>query len=67
MSVGTKKSVGMRPSGKPPRSEDELRCDRTTAIVVLAIMLAIMALTVWLASFGGEPVQEGIDYWPMMP
>ena len=64
MSTGTKNEMRFGTSG---RSHEELKRDRKTAIVVVVIMLAVMALTIWLASFGNAPVQNGIDYWPMMP
>ena len=67
MSVGTKNRVEFRPPGNPSRVEKQLRRDRKTAIVVVAVMLVVMALAVWLASVSGGPVQDGIEYWPMMP
>lgn len=48
-------------------SESALRKDRVTAIVVCVIMLAMISLLIWLASFGGGNGYEGIETWPMMP
>lgn len=51
-----------------PRSDKkQLQRDRWTAFVVLSIVVAMMALLVWLASLGGGVANEGIDYWHMMP
>jgi hypothetical protein len=58
-----------RPILRPrkPWTEDEMRRDRRTGILVLVVVLAIMAALVWLASLGGNGVQGGIEYWPLMP
>ena len=57
----------LAPHSPPPaRSDQQLKRDRRTAMVVLAIMLALMALVIWLASLG-EGVPVDTDYWPMMP
>jgi hypothetical protein len=54
------------PAGK--RQDDkQLRRDRWTAIIVVAVMAALMALVIWLASLGGGVEYEGMDYWHMMP
>jgi len=45
---------------------DQLRRDRWTAVAVMAVTMALMALLVWLASIGGR-VPEGIEYWHVMP
>jgi len=68
MSTVMKNTFGTTPS--PPaktRDKDQLRRDRRTAIIVVAIMAALMGLVIWLASMSGGAVPEGIDYWPMMP
>jgi len=57
----TKTEVGGKKLGK-----DELRHDRITAIAVLVVFAVLMALLIWLASFGNGTV-EPIDYWPIMP
>ncbi len=54
------------PSGKP-HDDKQLRRDRWTAILVVAVMAALMALVIWLASLGGGVEYDGIDYWHMMP
>lgn len=48
------------------RSRDELRRDRITAVVTLIIFALLMALLIWLASFGNGTIQD-VDYFPMMP
>lgn len=50
----------------PSLGDDKLRHDRHVAIIVLAVMAALMALIIWLASLGGGPV-EPIEYWELMP
>jgi len=50
----------------PQRGSDQLHRDRLTVIVVLSIMIAVIALVIWLASMAGVPV-EPIDTWPLMP
>ena len=68
MSTAVRESFGTMPSPptKAPLNKDQLRRDRRTAIVVVAVMAALMGLVIWLASLSGG-VSEGIDYWPMMP
>ena len=54
-------------NGHDRPSKEQLRHDRWVGIAVLAIIAALMALMMWLASFsGGSPTQVP-DYWPMMP
>ena len=69
MSTLMNKSFGAMPSPptKTPLNKDQLRRDRRTAIIVVAVMVALMGLVIWLASMSGAGVHEGIDYWPMMP
>ena len=68
MSTVMKNSLGGTPSPpmKTPLNQDQLRRDRRTAIIVVAVIAALMGLVIWLASMSGG-VPEGIDYWPMMP
>ena len=53
----------------PPggRTDKQLRHDRTAAVVVLAVLIGLMALLIWLASFGTVPQNNIHDFWPMMP
>ena len=69
MSTVMKNSFGATPSPptKTPLNKDQLRRDRRTAIIVVAVMAALMGLVIWLASMSGGGVPEAIDYWPMMP
>ncbi|MEO8498867.1 MAG: hypothetical protein ABI614_27715 [Planctomycetota bacterium] len=69
MSTMMKEGFGVTPSpsSTTPPSKDQLRRDRRTAILVVAIMATLMGLVIWLASMSGGSVPEGIDYWPMMP
>ena len=53
------------PPSLRPRKTDQLRRDRRTAIVVMAIMIALLGLVLWLASLIGSPL-EPVDYWPIM-
>ena len=55
------------PSRKPFYSDEQLRKDRTTAIVMTLILLVVVSLIIWLASISGGTVHEGIETWPMMP
>ena len=68
MSTAMKNTFGTMPS--PPKKmmpdKDQLRRDRRTAIIVVAIMAALMGLVIWLASMSGGSVPGGVDYWPMM-
>ena len=70
MSTGTKsnkRGVGWsQPHGRLG-TEDDLRRARLTAIVVIAVMLAIIGATIWLASLGVGPVENGFEHWYMMP
>jgi hypothetical protein len=50
-----------------PQGDKQLRRDRRTAATVLALMIALMALIIWLASMGGPVEYNDIDYWHMMP
>lgn len=59
------KQPGIHRNGRS--GENALQRDRITAIVVCAIMLAMIAMLIWLASLGGGNGYEGIDTWPMMP
>jgi hypothetical protein len=69
MSIGMKQQSGLKvsPPAKQPLDDKQLRRDRWTAIAVVMVTIALMALIVWLASVSGGTVHEGIDYWPMMP
>jgi hypothetical protein len=69
MLTGTKRTFGatVSPPAKTPESRDQLRRDRKTAIIVVAIMAAVMGLIIWLASMSGGGLPEGTDYWQMMP
>jgi hypothetical protein len=67
MSTATQKHTQLTPRNERPRTDEEIRRDRRTAIIVVAVMLAVMALLVWLASLGGDAPFQEIDYWPMMP
>ena len=55
------------PPAMKPGGDQQLRRDRWTAVLVVAIIAAMMGLIIWLASMSGTVVHEGIDYWPMMP
>ncbi len=58
----------MATATKPPatpqdtRDEQQLRHDRITAIVMLAVMALLFALIMWLASMGNGNV-ESYDHW----
>jgi hypothetical protein len=69
MSIATKKHVdpGLFPPAKQSRDDKQLRSDRWTAVVVVAVMLALMAVIIWLASMTGGTVPDGFEYWDMMP
>ena len=68
MSTVMKDKIGTMPSTPTTTpNKDQLRRDRRTAIIVLAIMVAMMGLVVWLASMSGAGIPEGVDYWPMVP
>ena len=56
----------VKKSGHGSPTGQQLRRDRMTAVVVLAIIAALLALMLWLASIAnGAP--EGInEYWPIM-
>ncbi len=62
----TFKKSSMGTPHKGPSEEQQLRRDRITAIVVLAVLAALIGLMIWLGSLGGNsmPVEQ---YWPMMP
>ncbi len=54
----------------PARSsptDDQLRRDRRTAMLVFALMIALLGGIIWLASLGGGTIPQGIEYWPTMP
>jgi ferric-dicitrate binding protein FerR (iron transport regulator) len=55
------------PPAKTSQNQDQLRRDRRTAIIVVAVMAAVMGLIIWLASMTGGSLPEGVDYWQMMP
>lgn len=69
MSTALKNTFGTTPSPptKTTPDKDQLRRDRRTAIIVVAVMATLMGLVIWLASMSGASVPEGVDYWPMMP
>ncbi|MBP87471.1 MAG: hypothetical protein CMJ64_12225 [Planctomycetaceae bacterium] len=68
MSTVMKNDTGpiVPPPAKQPQDDKQLRSDRWTAIVVVSVMIALMALIIWLASLSGVEY-ESIDYWHMMP
>lgn len=56
------------PPTKTPENRDQLRRDRRTAMIVVAVMAVVMGLIIWLASMsGGSLPEEGINYWQIMP
>lgn len=55
------------PPASRPQDDEQLRRDRWTAVIVVAVMIALTGLVIWLASLGGGVEYEGIDYWHMMP
>ncbi len=69
MSTVMKRGTGpiVPPPAKEPQDDKQLRRDRRTAAIVLALMIALMAFILWLASMS-EPIEyNDIDYWHMMP
>ena len=54
------------PSPRESLDKQKLRHDRWTAVVVVAVTIAMMALMVWLASLGGGGY-TGNEYWYIMP
>jgi hypothetical protein len=58
------KSSG-NPTEKRSSARDQLRKDRLVALVAILLVVGLMALTIWLASFGPPPM--GFDWLPMMP
>lgn len=69
MLAGTRRrfAATLTPPAQAPQSKDQLRRDRRTAIIVVAIMAAVMGLIIWLSSMTGGSFPEGTDYWQMMP
>ncbi|MBI2481782.1 MAG: hypothetical protein HYV60_25000 [Planctomycetia bacterium] len=65
--LGKRVGATASPPAKTSQNEDQLRRDRRTAIIVVAVMAAVMGLIIWLASLSGGRLPEGIDYWQMMP
>ncbi len=57
-----------RTKQRPARSEKTTRVDFDyfALTLILVLMFALMALAIWLASFGGDAVQS-TDYWMLMP
>ena len=59
------------PRVSPPRKQpsgDQLRRDRWTAVIVVAVMAVLIGLIIWLASLGGGGAPyDGMDYFQMMP
>ena len=53
--------------GEGGGSARQLRRDRITGALVLAILAALVGLMIWLASLGDVPPENLNDYWPMMP
>ena len=49
------------------RPSDQLRRDRITAVIVLVVFAALLALVAWLASLGGGGGEIDPMYWPMTP
>ena len=47
-----------------PRDPDQLRRDRIVGLLTLFIIVALMALMIWLASLGGG---GAIEHYPIMP
>ncbi len=69
MSTVTKKHTGpmVPPPAKEPHEDGQLRRDRRIVAILVAVMAALMALTIWLASLSGGTLPDGIDHWPMIP
>lgn len=67
MSTVMKKQTSWIASPPAKKAQDkQLRRDRWTAVIVVAMMAALMALILWLASLNGGVEYRGIDYWHMM-
>ncbi len=61
----TPSKLGRKVAEKTPA--DQLRKDRITAVVVLVLFAALMALMIWLASLGGGSTEPTDPMnWPMM-
>ena len=54
-------------TGQSPSDKRQLRRDRITAGVVMAVIAAMIALVVWLASLGNGSPENINDFWHMMP
>ena len=54
------------PSGDVPRSKEQLRRDRISLVIVVAVFAALIALMVWLATL--SPPSGVMDFgYPPMP
>jgi hypothetical protein len=60
-------SSGTKKPGKKSPSDEQVRKDRITGIIVVAALAALMVLIIWLASLGNGATENIIDHWPMMP
>ena len=58
---------GTTEPGKDSRSKKQLRKDHITGIIALVVVVAMMALMIWLATLGNGESGGGYDYWPMTP
>lgn len=48
-------------------SKEQLRKDRVKGVIIVAILVALMALMIWLASLGTGTTGGMEEFWPMMP
>lgn len=68
-------STVMKNSGGPmlplpsrrPTDQKQLQHDRWHAVAIVALVVAIIALTIWMASLGGGVVYEAMEHWPILP
>ncbi len=54
------------PPANEPRDESQIRRERWTAALGFAVVVALVALMIWLASISGVEY-DGSDYWQMLP
>ncbi len=69
--IAKTKYLGSPPDHRPRRSTKSetlwtVSPDYVAFALILALMFAMMALAMWLASFGGGAA-ESSDYWMLMP
>ena len=69
MSTIVKKPVDPTPLPSTINSlgEEQLRRDRWTGAIAVAIAIAMIGLTIWLASMGEPADYNEMDYWHMLP